>query len=71
MTEEQTDAVLDEIIFYFENCDFRAVHKRLFGDKHLSDFEKLNAIDVVTKERRKCWDMAFMLFGKWSDSLWY
>ena len=67
LTIEETNAVLDELIFYFENCELDAVCKRLYGDKELSAQEH----SIVVEEHRRCWDMAFQLFAKWSICLWF
>lgn len=40
LTEEETDKVLDDMIFYFENCDEDHVYKRLFNaDYWEEDFD--------------------------------
>ena len=71
LTVEETDAILDEMIFYFENCNLDTVYRRIFGDKKLNECKRLNAIEDVSKENNCCWDMAMMLFYKWSSNLWY
>lgn len=71
LTEEQTDTVLDEMLFYFENCEFITVYERLWGDKKLNESERINAVKAAVEEHSRCWDMAMKLFGKWSNNLWY
>ena len=71
LTKEETDAILDEMIFYFENCNENFVYKRLYGidpyeDEY--DFEKWKA---AVEEMRRCWNEAMRLFSKWSMCLWY
>lgn len=76
LTEEQTDAILDEMIFYFENCDEDVVYGRLFGSTSFEDHQHdrdlwLERINQADKERSRCWDEAMQLFAKWSGCLWY
>ena len=67
LTAEQTNAVLDEMIFYFESCDYDTVCKRLYGNKKLSEHEQ----SVLAEEHQRCWDRAFKLFATWSRCLWF
>ena len=71
LTKEQTDAVLDEMIFYFENCEFITVYERLGGEQKLNESERINEVKAAVEEHSRCWNMAMMLFSKWSNSLWY
>ena len=73
LTEEETNAVLDEMIFYFENCDEDVVYERLFGVNPYDENEKYNHERWVeaSKERKRCWSEAMRLFAKWSSALWY
>ena len=71
LTEEETNAVLDEMIFYFENCNPDMVFKRLYGDKPLSESEVYDATGIVTEEEQRCWEIAMQLFAKWSRCLWF
>lgn len=71
LTEEETDVILDKMIFYFENCNEDHVYKRLFGVEFWEDefdFEKHKA---VAAEVDVCWREAMRLFSKWSMCLWY
>lgn len=75
-TEEETDAILDELIFYFDNCDEDHVYERLFGtdswDDYITDKDLWRKrTNVASKEYRRCWDEAMRLFAKWSGQLWY
>lgn len=76
LTEEQTDAVLDEMIFYFENCDEDVVYQRLFGvdstEDYLNNKEQWSErIKPAGLEQARCWNEAMRLFAKWSGCLWY
>ena len=72
LTEEETDKVLDEMIYYFENCDEMVVYDRILGedwaDKMLKD-----EIDwkPAYKELERCRTEALRLFSKWCFALWY
>lgn len=72
LSEEETDNVIKQMIFYFENCDEDHVYQRLYGrkdfedDKH--DREKWN---TAYAETRRCRNEALRLFSKWCFDLWY
>lgn len=73
LSEEETDAVLDNLIFLFENCNEDHVYKRLFGveyweEKDGYDKEKWTA---TYKELNRCQEEAMRLFSKWCWRLWY
>lgn len=71
LSEEETKAILDEMIFYFENCDEDQVYKRLYGtDPYEQRFEK-ERWEAVQKEKDRCWNEAMRLFTKWGRCLWY
>ena len=75
-TKEETDAILDELIFYFDNCDEDRVYERLFGtdswDDYITDKDLWRKrTNAASKEYRRCWDEAMRLFAKWSGQLWY
>lgn len=75
-TEEETDAILDELIFYFENCDEEYVYRRLFGSESFDDLTIDKEIwwertKIAAEEYNRCWDKAFKLFAKHSGQLWY
>lgn len=75
-TEEETDAILDELIFYFDNCDEDYVYTRLFGIDPYDDMENDKDLwwgrtIIAAKEYNRCWDEAVRLFAKWSGQLWY
>lgn len=71
LTEEETNAIIDDMIFYFENCDEDFVYRRLFGvDSWKEDYdsEKWNKVGV---ELQRCRAEALRLFSKWCWCLWY
>lgn len=71
LTEEETDAVLDEMIFYFENCNEDYVYKRLYGIDPYEDEYDYEKWKVANEETNRCWKEAMRLFSKWSMCLWY
>lgn len=72
LTKEETDAILDEMIFYFENCDEEYVYKRLFGENsYYNEPFDHTKWRYAWEERNRCWDEAMKLFSKWSGHLWY
>lgn len=71
LTEEETNKVLDDMIFYFENCDEDHVCKRLFGSDLCEwDFDKEKS-EAVRYELSRCQAEALRLFSKWVWDLWY
>lgn len=71
LTEEETDAVLDELIFYFENCNEDFVYKRLHGIDPYEDEYNYEKWKAAYEEMNRCWKEAMRLFSKWSMCLWY
>ena len=71
LTEEETNAVIDEMIFYFENCDEHIVYKRLYGVDSYNDEYAHEKWLAVNEEVDRCWNEAMRLFSKWSMCLWY
>lgn len=71
LTEEETDAILDEMIFYFENCNEDVVYERLYGIDPYKDEFNYEQWKVANEERDRCWKEAMRLFSKWSGYLWY
>jgi len=71
LTEEETDAVLDEMIFYFENCNEDHVYKRLFGVYPWDEDFNHTKYRQAYEEKERCWNEAMRLFAKWSADLWY
>ena len=72
LTEEETDAVIDELIFYFENTDEWTVYKRMFGIEGWEDEEFCLERDRQSGEEcKRCWKEAMRLFARWANQLWY
>ena len=75
-TEEQTIAVLDEMIFCFENCDEDACYQHMFGVDPMDDYDSdhtryFERSKQVSQEMRRCWEEGMKLFTKWGMQLWY
>lgn len=69
LTKEETDEVVKQMIYYFENCDEDVVTKRLIGEWPPKwDRETMLKVDA---EVRHCRSMAMQMFSKWVDQLWY
>lgn len=77
LTEEETNAIIDHMIFLFENSyDTDICYKRLFGVESHEDVladredwhERYKAANI---ERSKCYEEALELFKKWGYQLWY
>ena len=71
LTKEETNAILDEMIFYFENCDENFVYKRLYGVEPFEDGYVHERCKEAYAEMNRCWNEAMKLFSKWSMCLWY
>jgi hypothetical protein len=71
LTEEETNAVLDEMIFYFENCNEEHVYKRLFDVCPYDEEFDYTKWRKAYEESNRCWKEAMRLFSKWSMYLWY
>lgn len=71
LTEEETNAIIDEMIFYFENCNEDVVYKRLFGVDPYEDKYVYERWKEAGQESKRCWDEAMRLFSKWAMCLWY
>ena len=76
LTEEQTNAILDEMIFYFENCNEDKCYQRMFGVDPMDDFEKCRdgyyaKCRQAYQEMQRCWEEGMKLFTKWGLQLWY
>ena len=71
LTEEETNEVIDQLIFYLENCDEDVVYERLFGVDPYTERDFNNARWAqVNNERQRCKNEAFALLSKWIWQLW-
>lgn len=72
LDKTETDGVIKELIFYFENCDEDYVYQRLYGKQDYDDdrYDKVKW-DVVYAETKRCRTEAMRLFSKWCFDLWY
>lgn len=84
MTEEETNAVLDKMIWYFDNCDEETVVDRLYPDIAAAmEDDDLSSLDQSIKrltwddhkaigdEVRRCRAEALRLFSQYCCQLWY
>lgn len=71
LTEEETDKVLDDMIFFFENCDEDHIYKRLFGVDFWEEEYDKDKWKAVRAELDRCQTEAMRLFSKWVWDLWY
>lgn len=69
LTEEEMNQLLDEMIFYFENCDEEHVYERLYGQEFHYPYG--NDWKQVNEEVDRCQKEALRLFSKWCAHLWY
>ena len=70
LNEEETNAVLDEMIFYFDNCDENVVYDRVLGKDWDYKFDREDMIKADA-ELNRCREEALRLFSKWCWRLWY
>lgn len=67
---EETNQVLDKMIYYFENCDESVVYNRVLGKDWSYKFDREDMIKADT-ELNRCRTEALRLFSKWCWHLWY
>ena len=70
-TEEETRQILDELIFYFENCSEDDVCQRLFRQPYYGMWIDKECRQKVHSEVERCRKEALRLFSKWCFELWY
>lgn len=72
-TEEETQRILDEMIFCFENCDEDVVWERVVGKplSEISDYDILESTKSVSEEMQRNYKRAMELFSKYAWHLWY
>lgn len=71
LSKEETDAVIDELIFYLKNCNEEVVYERLFGINPYAENDINRARwRQVANERKRCKNEAFALLSKWIWQLW-
>lgn len=74
MTEEETNAVIDKMIWYFDNCDENTVIDRLYPGISLQDYgSRLTWVDyqTIVDEVRRCRTEALRMFSQYCCQLWY
>lgn len=69
LTEEETNSIIDEMIYHFENSDMDAwTEKTDLTPSHEGDMENINEFEENAMEHEK---QALAMFVKWFDCLWY
>jgi hypothetical protein len=71
LSMEETDAIIDQLIFYLENCDEDVIYERIFGISPYDEptVNKMRWKQVAT-ERQRCKNEAMRLLTKWIWQLW-
>lgn len=71
LSEKETEAVIDELVFYLENCDEDVVYERLFGIDPYNEpaYNKARWCQVPS-EMHRCKNEAMLLLNKWLWQLW-
>lgn len=71
LTKEETEEVIDQLIFYLENCDEDIVYERLFGVDPFKEhvFNKARW-QQANNECQRCKNEAMALLSKWLWQLW-
>ena len=71
LNEEETVEVIDQLIFYLENCDEDVVYERLFGiAPHKEATFNHARWKQANNERQRCKNDAMALLSKWIWQLW-
>lgn len=69
LNEKETNAVIDEMIYHFENSDINAwTEKTDLIPSREGDMEKITEFEKTAIEHEK---QALAMFVKWFDCLWY
>ena len=72
LDEEETNVIIKEMIFYFENCDEDHVYQRLYKKPYYEDGKyDSGKWESVRIELERCRTEALRLFSKWCFDLWY
>ena len=69
-TEEETERIIDEMIFYFQNCSETFTYQRIFGVSISEDDFSCDRCLAAAAEAQRCRVVALRLFSKWCFSLW-
>lgn len=71
LTEEETNTIIDDLVFYLENCNDDVVYERLFGINPYKEtsYNKIRWHQVPA-ERNRCKNEAMLLLNTWLWQLW-
>lgn len=70
-TKEETDAVINRLVFFFENTDEEDIYQRLYGISSWDAKYDQDRDVRVLQELRFCRAEAFRMLAKWCWDLWY
>lgn len=72
LTKEETNEILDKMIYYFDNCDKDFVYERLFGVSIYNDDEyNIEKYKKAYREAEHCYNNVMELFSIWTHHLWH
>ena len=69
-TEEETNEIIEEMIWYFENCKEEVVSKRLCGDNWMN-IKDAKVYESIYDEMIRCKNKAFKMLSDYFYQLWY
>ena len=70
-SEAESEQILDDMIFYFENCSEYHVYQRLYGVPIWVDGFNRERLQKSKAECSRCREEAMRLFQVWCFALWY
>lgn len=68
-TEEETRQVVEQMIWYFENCKQEVVGERLYGEDWFTKDVKVD--ESIYDEMLRCKNIAFKMLSDYFYQLWY
>ena len=68
-TEEETRQVVEQMIWYFENCKQEVVGERLYGEDWIT--KDVKADESIYDEMLRCKNIAFNMLSDYFYQLWY
>lgn len=68
-TEEETRQVVEQMIWYFENCKEEVVGERLYGENWMVKDVKVD--ESIYDEMLRCKNIAFKMLSDYFYQLWY
>lgn len=68
-TEEETRQVVEQMIWYFENCKQEVVGERLYGEDCMVKDVKVD--ESIYDEMLRCKNIAFKMLSDYFYQLWY